>query len=80
MIMSECANRANRGRMVSLVFASQGAGVVVGPAFAIGLLATGMSRDLVWRLLLAFGAVPALAVFWLGRQLNETQRFLLAQM
>lgn len=79
-IMSEYANRNNRGRMVSLVFAMQGAGLVVGPALAILLLATGISHDLVWRLLLAFGAIPALAVFWLRRQIKETPRFALAQM
>jgi MFS family permease len=79
-IMSEYANKSNRGRMVSLVFAMQGAGLIVGPLLAIILLSTGMSENLVWRLLLGFGAIPALAVFWLRRQINETPRFLLAQM
>ncbi len=79
-IMSEYANKANRGRMVSLVFSMQGAGLIVGPLLAIALLSTGMSQDLVWRLLLAFGAIPALSVFYLRRQLNETPRFQLAQM
>src|ERR1700735_5104456 len=78
-IMSEYANKNNRGRMVSLVFAMQGLGLIVGPLLAIILLATGMSENLVWRLLLAFGAVPALSVFYLRRQLNETPRFQLAQ-
>ena len=32
----------------------------------------------IWRLLLAFGAVPALAVFQMRRQLAETPRYLLA--
>ena len=79
-IMSEYSGRNDRGKMVSLVFAMQGAGLVVGPLLAIILLSTGMSHDMVWRLLLAFGAVPALAVFWLRRQIKETPRFLLAQM
>jgi MFS family permease len=78
--MSEYANKSNRGRMVSLVFAMQGAGLIVGPLLAIGLLSAGMSHDLVWRLLLGFGAIPALSVFYLRRQLNETPRFQLAQM
>ncbi len=78
-IMSEYANKSNRGRMVSLVFSMQGFGLIVGPALAIALLATGMSEDLVWRLLLGFGAIPALAVFWMRRKLNETPRFQLAQ-
>jgi MFS family permease len=79
-IMSEYANKSNRGRMVSLVFAMQGAGLIFGPLLAIALLSTGISHDLVWRLLLGFGAIPALSVFYLRRQLNETPRFQLAQM
>jgi MFS transporter, PHS family, inorganic phosphate transporter len=79
-IMSEYAARRHRGRMVALVFSMQGAGLVVGPLVAIGLLSMGISQDLTWRIMLAAGAVPALAVFWLRRQIRETPRFLLAQM
>lgn len=80
VIMSEYAARRHRGRMVALVFSMQGAGLVVGPLAAIGLLSVGISQDLTWRIMLALGAVPALAVFWLRRQIRETPRFLLAQM
>jgi MFS family permease len=66
--------------MVSLVFAMQGAGLVIGPLIAIGLLGSGISLDYAWRIMLALGAVPALAVFWLRRRIKETPRFLLAQM
>ena len=79
-IMSEYAARRHRGRMVALVFSMQGAGLLVGPLVAIGLLSMGISQDLTWRIMLALGAVPALAVFWLRRQIRETPRFLLAQM
>lgn len=34
-VMSDYASRKNRGRMVSLVFAMQGAGLVIGPLIAI---------------------------------------------
>jgi MFS family permease len=78
--MSEYASRRHRGRMVSLVFAMQGAGLVIGPLIAIGLLDSGISLDYAWRIMLALGAVPALAVFWLRRRIKETPRFLLAQM
>jgi MFS transporter, PHS family, inorganic phosphate transporter len=71
-IMSEYANQKNLGRMVSLVFSMQGLGLIVGPVLAIVLLSSGMSENLVWRLLLAFGAIPALSVFWMRRRLNET--------
>ncbi|HTW28083.1 MAG TPA: MFS transporter [Acetobacteraceae bacterium] len=77
-IMSEFSGRRHRGMMVSLVFAMQAAGLIVGPLLAALLLASGLHHDLVWRLLLAFGAVPALAVFQMRRHLAETPRFRLA--
>jgi MFS transporter, PHS family, inorganic phosphate transporter len=79
-IMSEYASKRNRGKMVGLVFSAQGAGLVIGPLAAIGLLSTGLSDNYVWRILLALGAIPALAVFWLRRRIKETPRFMLAQM
>ncbi len=77
-IMSEYSGRSSRGRMVGLVFAMQGAGLVFGPLLASGLLASGMSHGMIWRLLLGFGAIPGLAVFYLRRQIKETPRFALA--
>ncbi|WP_220093615.1 MFS transporter [Flexivirga caeni] len=77
-IMSEYSGKASRGRMVGLVFAMQGAGLVFGPLLASALLASGLSHELIWRLLLGFGAIPGLAVFYLRRQIQETPRFALA--
>ena len=39
------------------------------------LLASGLSDDATWRILLALGAIPGLAVFYLRRQIHETPRF-----
>jgi MFS transporter, PHS family, inorganic phosphate transporter len=77
-IMSEYAGKRSRGMMVTLVFAMQAAGLIFGPLLAVILLASGLWHDLVWRLLLAFGAIPALAVFQMRRHLAETPRYLLA--
>jgi len=77
-IMSEYSGKRSRGRMVGLVFAMQGAGLVFGPLLASGLLASGLSHQMTWRLLLGFGAIPGLAVFYLRRQIKETPRFALA--
>jgi MFS transporter, PHS family, inorganic phosphate transporter len=77
-IMSEYSGKRDRGKMVGLVFAMQGLGLVVGPLIAAGLLASGMSTDLTWRVLLGIGAIPGLAVFYLRRQIHETPRFALA--
>ena len=78
IIMSEYAGKASRGMMVTMVFAMQAAGLILGPLFAAALLASHMPQNFVWRILLAFGAVPALAVYWSRRHLKETPRFLLA--
>ncbi len=77
-LMSEFSGKKSRGMMVSLVFAMQAAGLIVGPLLAAAFLASGLSNDLVWRLLLALGAVPALAVFQLRRHMAESPRYLLA--
>jgi PHS family inorganic phosphate transporter-like MFS transporter len=77
-LMSEFSGKKSRGMMVSLVFAMQAAGLIVGPLLAAAFLASGLSKDLVWRLLLAFGAVPALAVFQMRRHMAESPRYLLA--
>ena len=77
-IMSEYAGKKTRGMMVSLVFAMQAAGLIVGPLLATGLLWTNLSHDIIWRILLAAGAIPALAVFEMRRHMAETPRFLLA--
>jgi MFS family permease len=77
-IMSEYAGKASRGMLVTLVFAMQAAGLILGPLFASALLATPMSHDLIWRILVAFGTVPALAVYWQRRHLKETPRYLAA--
>jgi MFS family permease len=63
---------------VSLVFAMQAAGLIVGPLLAVAFLASGLPKDLVWRLLLAFGAIPALAVFYMRRHMAESPRYLFA--
>jgi len=77
-IMSEYSGKQSRGKMVGLVFAMQGAGLVVGPLVASIFLASGASTNLTWRLLLGLGAIPGLAVFYLRRQIHETPRFAMA--
>ena len=70
-IASEFGGSNARGRMISMVFAMQGLGLVVAPLLAMGLLALGTPHDLAWRLLLGAGAIPPLAVYWARRNLKE---------
>jgi MFS family permease len=74
-IASEFSGKNTRGLMVGCVFAMQGIGLIIGPLLAIGLLSAGVGQSLVWRILLAAGAIPPLAVFWARRHLKETPRF-----
>jgi PHS family inorganic phosphate transporter-like MFS transporter len=76
-LMSEYANRKDRGKLITMVFSMQGLGLILGPVIAIVLLISGLNHDLVWRLMLAVGAIPALATFYLRRQIAETPRFAL---
>ena len=54
-------------------------GLVVGSLVAVVLLAVGVSPGLARRILLVLGALSALSLFWLRRQIAETRRFCLAQ-
>ena len=46
-IMSEYAGKRTRGMLVTLVFAMQAAGLILGPLLAAMLLATSLSHDLI---------------------------------
>ena len=75
VLMSEYANRQNRGRMVGLVFSMQAVGLIVGPLVGLLLLSSGVNSALTWRLLLGLGAVPAAAVIYLRAKMPESPRF-----
>ena len=57
VLMSEYANRNDRGRMVGLVFSTQALGLIIGPLIALSLLGASTSSDVAWRVLLGLGAV-----------------------
>ncbi|MBO0825261.1 MAG: MFS transporter [Actinobacteria bacterium] len=75
VLMTEYANRKDRGRLVGLVFSTQALGLIVGPLVALACLGAGTSPDITWRILLALGAVPAAAVIYLRRRLPESPRY-----
>lgn len=79
VIASEYAPQQKRGFLVLLVFAMQAVGLTVGPLFASVLLALPIPHDVVWRILVGFGAIPAASVFYLRRKIQETPRFLLSK-
>lgn len=78
VLMSEYSNRANRGRLVGMVFALQAVGTIAGYGAGLVLLSSGLDHTLVWRLLLGLGAVPAAAVLYTRRRMPESPRYLAA--
>ena len=75
VLMSEYANRKDRGKLVGMVFATQALGLIVGPLIALTLLGAGASDDVAWRILLGLGAVPAAAVIYLRSRMPESPRY-----
>ncbi|MGE5131430.1 MAG: MFS transporter [Gemmatimonadota bacterium] len=75
VLMSEYANRKDRGRLVGLVFSTQALGLIVGPLVALALIGAGTGTDITWRILLALGAVPAAAVVYLRTKMPESPRY-----
>jgi PHS family inorganic phosphate transporter-like MFS transporter len=75
VMVSEYANRKDRGKLVGMVFGTQALGLIVGPLIALALLGSGTSNDVAWRVLLALGAVPATAVIYLRCRMLESPRY-----
>ncbi|MHB2024842.1 MAG: MFS transporter, partial [Mycobacteriales bacterium] len=75
VLMSEFANRRDRGRLVGLVFSMQALGLIVGPVVGLTLLGAGMPSSIAWRIMLGLGAVPAAAVIYFRRRMPESPRF-----
>jgi MFS transporter, PHS family, inorganic phosphate transporter len=75
VMVSEYANRKDRGKLVGMVFGTQALGLIVGPLIALALLGSGVSDDTVWRVLLGLGAVPAAAVIYLRCRMPESPRY-----
>jgi MFS family permease len=58
-----------------MVFGTQALGLIVGPLIALALIGGGASDDVVWRILLGLGALPAAAVLYLRTKMPESPRY-----
>ncbi|MFZ0162013.1 MAG: MFS transporter [Trebonia sp.] len=75
VMVSEYANRKDRGKLVGMVFGTQALGLIIGPLIALALLGAGASNDTAWRVLFALGALPAAAVIYLRCKMPESPRY-----
>jgi MFS transporter, PHS family, inorganic phosphate transporter len=75
VMVSEYANRNDRGKLVGMVFGTQALGLIVGPLIALTLLGSGAGNDTAWRILLGLGALPAGAVVYLRSRMPESPRY-----
>ena len=76
-IMAEHSNRRDRGKKIGLGFGVMWtSGALTSALLTLGLQSAGVAPNLVWRIVLAFGAVPALSVLYLRRKMPETARYL----
>ncbi|HXV01067.1 MAG TPA: MFS transporter [Caulobacteraceae bacterium] len=77
MIMAEHSNRADRGRALGLGFGTMWPlGALAAALMKLTLDALHVGGDLQWRIVLGAGAIPAMWVMYLRRQMPETARFL----
>ena len=77
VIMAEHSNRTDRGRAMGLGFGTMWPlGALAAALFKLLLQTLHVAPDLQWRLVLAAGAVPALAVLYVRRKMPETARYL----
>ncbi|TVU07359.1 hypothetical protein EJB05_47410, partial [Eragrostis curvula] len=85
-IMSEYANKRTRGAFIAAVFAMQGLGNLAAGAVVLIVSAKFMNAqayktdkfgqaDYVWRIVLMFGAVPALLTYYWRMRMPETARY-----
>lgn len=76
-IMAEHANAKDRGKKLGFGFGAMwGFGAIFAALLLLLLRALHVDADLQWRIVLGFGAVPALSVLHLRRKMPETARYL----
>ncbi|MCL4318432.1 MAG: MFS transporter [Firmicutes bacterium] len=77
LIMAEHSNAKDRGKTFALGFGLMWSlGSVTASLVYMVLMAAHVAPDLVWRIVLAFGAVPSASVIYLRRKVPETARYL----
>ena len=77
-IMAEHSNAKDRGKLLVLGVAMMSVfGFIIAAILTLGLEVASVPQNLVWRIVLAAGAIPAASVIYLRRKIPETPRYLL---
>lgn len=75
VIMTEYANRRNRGQLVGLTFIFYVFGQVVAYLVSLLVLAIGVPDHLAWRVIVAIGVIPSALVLYQRRHMPESPRW-----
>jgi len=75
VLMTEYANKRNRGKLVGLTFIFFVFGQLTGYLVSLTVLAVGVPNDIAWRLILGFGVIPSLLVLYQRRHMPESPRW-----
>lgn len=75
VIMTEYANRRNRGKLVGLTFLFYVFGQVSAYLVSLLVLAVGVPDEIAWRLILGLGVLPSLLVLYQRRHMPESPRW-----
>lgn len=75
VIMTEYANRRNRGKLVGLTFIFYVFGQVTAYLVSLLVLAVGVPDHIAWRLILGVGVLPSLLVLHQRRHMPESPRW-----
>ncbi|MFB7495393.1 MFS transporter [Streptomyces sp. NPDC056161] len=73
--LAEILPSKNRGKWLVAAFSLQAAGILLGAVAGVVILQLRPEPDS-WRILLGFGALPALFIIWLRRKAPESPRWL----
>ena len=75
VMASESANKAVRGRIIAGVFSMQGVGMFFSAFIAYTMNLAGSPLEVTWRVLLAFGCLPAILAVYLRFRMTETSAY-----
>lgn len=75
VIMAENSNRKDRGKLMATTFSIMYLAGATIAAFVVQVTSLFIAPDLAWKVVLSFGAVPALFVIYYRRKIPETYRF-----